>query len=162
MQKIHSIIKKKNTWSDNRNVLVCVWCSSLFEWASLQITLLWEKLILTADNQTETRRLGINQQQSPSIHFDCPPTLSGFQRRLIYDETGFSDYRRVWVDCLCVSCACMCLGSTGAVLGIGRSHSWSSHHNICHSKANITLTTSRLRAISSRMQCCCHSWFSFL
>lgn len=73
MQKIHSIIKKKNTWSDNRNVLVCVWCSSLFEWASLQITLLWEKLILTADNQTETRRLGINQQQSPSIHFDCPP-----------------------------------------------------------------------------------------
>lgn len=49
-----------------------------------------------------------------------------------------------------------------AVLYFPGHHSWSNHHNICHSKAYITLTTSRLRAISSRMQCCCHSWFSFL
>lgn len=38
---------------------------------------------------------------------------------------------------------------------------WSWAHSICHSKANMTLTTSRLRAISSRIQCCCHSWWSF-
>lgn len=69
--------------------------------------------------------------------------------------------------CVCV-CVCARLRNTGAdcALWLCASflghHSWSNHHNICHSKANITLTTSRLRAISSRMQCCCHSWFSFL
>lgn len=73
--------------------------------------------------------------------------------------------------CVCVhACVyvCLCPRSTGAGCALWLCsllpghHIWSNHHNICHSKANITLTTSRLRAISSRMQCCCHSWFSFL
>lgn len=50
----------------------------------------------------------------------------------------------------------------GCVISLSADHSYTHHHNICHSKANMTFTTSRLRAISSRIQCCCHSWFSFL
>lgn len=65
-------------------------------------------------------------------------------------------------ECVCASGALEHIVLYGCALYFLAHHSWSNHHNICHSKANITLTTSRLRAISSRMQCCCHSWFSFL
>lgn len=64
-------------------------------------------------------------------------------------------------DDVCFLCVCMSMSERACQekqhCRLSRS-SLSLSHNICHSKANMTLTTSRLRAISSKMQWCCQSW----
>ena len=96
----------------------------------MQITLLYQKLILTADNQIKTRRLGLTHHLSPSAILHRPPLLlltvlclltpagisSGrdrlFRPALIVE--GLSVCLCVCV-CVCVSaCTCVCLRSTGA------------------------------------------------
>ncbi len=161
-------------------MLVCIWCLSLLEWVSLQIALLEQKLILTADSQKQGDL--VSSLSFILLFLFCLSHFLWLQQGFLQGGIGCSGL--LWLEfclfvfavvylCVCVSvsvcvCVCVCLRSAGAHSALRLCsllpghHSWSRHHNICHSKANITLTTSRLRAISSRMQCCCHSWFSFL
>lgn len=121
-------------------------------------------VILTAGNQAKTRRLGNVFIHHPIEFFisDGSTSLEGIS--LFFDWRNMLNVFVPWEHWTKNRTVLFFF----VVVFYGCAHnllaaiSWRNDHTSCHSKANITLTTSRLRAISSRMQCCCHSWFSFL
>ena len=107
--------------SGNRNMLVWIWCLSLFEWASLQTRWLEEKLLLTADNQIKTRRLGFAGYPSSSATLLERPTSLDSGRAFMREGLAApASFDRSRVVCLCVWCnVCLCVykcvGASGAL-----------------------------------------------
>lgn len=171
MQKIHSITERNDIYKLITKTRWCVSDACLYLNVSLCKCHFSSRNSLQQTIKLKQGDLGLLVTLRYPPSFECPNSTDparGVLREGLAAQTSF-DCRRVVCMYVCMSvCLSVCLRSTGADCALWLCsllpghHSCSDHHNICHSNANITLTTSRLRAISSRMQCCCHSWFSFL